>query len=49
MRINFDGGALRLPFSLVSDGTAKWFTLVTAIVTNLICLQSKSQKISYTP
>lgn len=23
MRINFDGGSLRLPFSLVSDGTAK--------------------------
>lgn len=34
VKMNYDGGILRLPFSLVSDGTAKWFTLVTAIATN---------------
>jgi predicted ATPase len=34
VRISYDGGTLILPFSLVSDGTTKWFTLVTAIATN---------------
>jgi predicted ATPase len=34
LRINYESGPLKLPFSLVSDGTAKWFTLVTAIVTS---------------
>lgn len=34
LSIAYDSGELKLPFSLVSDGTAKWFTLVTAIVTN---------------
>jgi predicted ATPase len=34
INIAYDGGELRLPFRLVSDGTAKWFTLVTAIATN---------------
>lgn len=34
LTILYGAGELRLPFSLVSDGTAKWFTLVTAIVTN---------------
>ena len=34
LSIAYDSGELKLPFGLVSDGTAKWFTLVTAIVTN---------------
>ncbi|WP_354069099.1 ATP-binding protein [Bradyrhizobium sp. LB5.2] len=34
LRIGYGVGSLKLPFSLVSDGTAKWFTLVTAIVTS---------------
>jgi predicted ATPase len=34
IHFEYEGGYLRLPFSLVSDGTAKWFTLVTAILTS---------------
>lgn len=34
VRVDYGDGSLKLPFSLVSDGTAKWFTLVTAIVTS---------------
>jgi predicted ATPase len=32
--VDYEGGTLSLPFGLVSDGTAKWFTLVTAIATS---------------
>ena len=34
VNVSYGHGILKLPFSLVSDGTAKWFTLVTAIVTS---------------
>jgi AAA15 family ATPase/GTPase len=34
IKISYEGGELQLPFRLVSDGTAKWFTLVTAIAAN---------------
>jgi predicted ATPase len=34
LKVDYGDGSLALPFSLVSDGTAKWFTLVTAIVTS---------------
>ncbi len=34
VKVDYGDGSLKLPFSLVSDGTAKWFTLVTAIVTS---------------
>lgn len=30
--VSYEGGYLRLPFSLVSDGTVKWLTLITAIL-----------------
>ena len=35
LKVDYGDGSLELPFSLVSDGTAKWFTLVTAIVTSV--------------
>jgi predicted ATPase len=35
LTVDYDGTELSLPFSLVSDETAKWFTLVTAIVTSV--------------
>ncbi|MCG6205397.1 ATP-binding protein [Rhodopseudomonas sp. HC1] len=34
VKVSYEDGTLKLPFSLVSDGTAKWFTLVTAILTS---------------
>jgi predicted ATPase len=34
VKVDYGQSSLKLPFSLVSDGTAKWFTLVTAIVTS---------------
>ncbi|MCZ8102994.1 MAG: AAA family ATPase [Burkholderiales bacterium] len=32
--VSYEGGELKLPFGLVSDGTAKWLALVTAISTS---------------
>jgi predicted ATPase len=34
VNVEYEDKVLKLPFNLVSDGTAKWFTLVTAILTN---------------
>jgi predicted ATPase len=34
LTIDYEKFSLSIPFSLVSDGTAKWFTLVTAVVTS---------------
>jgi len=34
LTVKYGKGRLKLPFSLVSDGTAKWFALVTAILMN---------------
>jgi predicted ATPase len=34
LSVDYEDGLLELPFSLASDGTAKWFALVTAILTN---------------
>ena len=32
--LDYGSSTTRLPFSMVSDGTAKWYALVTAVVTN---------------
>ncbi|WCS24830.1 ATP-binding protein [Methylobacterium sp. NMS14P] len=32
--LDYNGVVTRLPFSFVSDGTAKWYALVTAVITN---------------
>ncbi|AWB25101.1 hypothetical protein DA075_25645 [Methylobacterium currus] len=32
--LDYGENLVRLPFSMVSDGTAKWYALVTAVVTN---------------
>ena len=34
LTVKIGDGTMTLPFSLVSDGTAKWFALVTAIMTS---------------
>lgn len=34
VKVDYGDGSIKLPFSLVSDGTAKWFALVTAIITS---------------
>lgn len=34
VKVDYGEGSIKLPFSLVSDGTAKWFALVTAIITS---------------
>jgi predicted ATPase len=34
LKMHYDGGELKLPLSLASDGTVKWLALVAAILTN---------------